>query len=121
MKNMVLDTISLYESKSSVKSIIIIDKIDALEHNFIDKHEDDDSMLPIPLLSNTSPENFIHFLIHIILSLGQYNTEIDALSHASFKECLRAVNLIGDNDDEQSLKQYVKNLMRQYIESQVVF
>ena len=55
MNNMVLDTINLCESKSSETSTIIIDKIDALEQNFIDKPGDNDSMLPIPVLSNTSP------------------------------------------------------------------
>ena len=51
--------------------------------------------LPIPVLSNTSPTNAAQFLTHIILSLGKYETEIDALTHLTSRGCLRAVGLIG--------------------------
>ena len=50
--------------------------------------------LPIPVLSNTSPTNVTQFLTHIILSLGKYETEINALTHQTSRGCLRSVGLI---------------------------
>ena len=53
--------------------------------------------------------------------MGKYCTEIDALHHSSFRECLRSVGLIGMDTDIDSLKQYVKNITKKYIENQVVY
>ena len=33
--------------------------------------KDEQYLLPIPVMSNTSPENTVHFLVHIILSMGE--------------------------------------------------
>ena len=60
--------------------------------NFFLMQEEKD-LLPVPVMSNTSPENSVHFLVHVILSMGQYNTEIDALCQSSFRVCLQNVNL----------------------------
>ena len=43
------------------------------------------------------------------------------MTHPSFRDCLCEVKLIGKNNDQDSLKQYVKNLTKLYIESQVVY
>ena len=77
--------------------------------------------MPVPVLSDTSLHNSVHFLIHIILSLGRYNTEIDALNHPSFWTCLQSVDLIGNNTDTESLVHYVNVLTKKYIVSQLVF
>ncbi|MDB4430362.1 GIY-YIG nuclease family protein [bacterium] len=87
--------------------------------NFI--HCDNSDNLPIPILSNTSPLNALQFLTHIILSLGEYNTEIDALTHATSRDCLRAAGLIGNATDQESLQRYSNELGRKYVEEQVVF
>ena len=55
------------------------------------------------------------------MSLGKYDTEMDALTNPSFRDCFRKVQLIGENDDEESLKQYVNDVTKLYIESQVVY
>ena len=66
----------------------------------------DESMrnLPIPVPSDVRPENAHQFITHIILSLGKYDTEIDALSHSNTRECLRAVGLIGSSNGANCLK-----------------
>ena len=97
-----------------------MDEIEYLEEKFI-YYSDEENLLPIPVLSTISPENSIHFLIHIILSLGKYDTEFDASTHPSFRNCLCEVDFIRKNKDEELLKQYVKNLTQLYIESQVVY
>ena len=84
-------------------------------------YQDDTEILPVPVVSNISPKNTQHFLTHIILSLGHYETEIDALCHASFRECLQSVKLIGSDTDEDSRKMDSKQLLLKYIQEQLVF
>ena len=92
---------------------------ETIQEGFI--YEDENDLLPIPVLSNTSPVNSIQFLIHIILSLGSYKTEIDALCHANFRQCLRAVKLIGTSDDFETLKRDSEQLTTKFINEQLVF
>ena len=53
--------------------------------------------------------------------MGEYNAELDALCHPSFRDCLRHVKLIGELTDQYSLKTYSESLTRKYIERQVVY
>ena len=100
--------------KPNVTSMIMLNEIECIA-------TDEEDLLPIPVISPISPENPIQFLIHIILTMGNYQTEIDAMNHPSFRDCFQKVRLIGDNDDEESLQQYVKDITRLYIASQVVY
>ena len=120
MNELIENMIDKIKDKNNVTSTIIMDEINHLEENFIDISTEE-NLLPIPVLSMISPENPIHFLIHIILSMGKYDTEIDALTHPSFRDCFKEVQLIGEDEDEYSLKQYVNDLTKSYIESQVVY
>ena len=68
-----------------VKDIINSDQLlDDDVSRFI--YEGNNEILPVPVVSNTSPSNTLHFLTRIILSLGYYETEIDALSHYKLQE-----------------------------------
>ena len=86
---------------------------------FIYKNEND--ILPIPVVSNTSPLNTQQFLTHVILSLGNYDTETDALCHSSFRDCLYNGDLIGNNTDQSSLKTYSKNLQNYTLNNSCFF
>ena len=44
------------------------------------------------------------FLLHIMLSLGCFDTEVDITLHSSLHECLKYCGDIGPNEDEQALK-----------------
>ena len=90
--------------------------------DFIHVEDSEESRnLPIPVVSNTSPTNAHQFLIHIVLSLGKYDTEFDALTHRTSRDCFRSAGLIGNATDVVSLKQYSNQLCRKYIEEQVVY
>ena len=71
----------LYKNNLSEKEV---SWLDVIREKFI--YEDESEILPIPVLSTTSPRNTLHFLIHIILSMGNYTTEIDSLCHLSFRD-----------------------------------
>ena len=60
-----------------------IDSMDEQQLNFIDT-DNTARHLPIPVPSNSDPRNPHQFLTHLILSLGKYDTEVDALTHGSF-------------------------------------
>ena len=84
-------------------------------------YSDETDNLPIPVVSGISPENAQQFLTHIILSLGKYNTEIDALNHPTIRDSLREVGLIGHETNQDSLKSYSQQLTSKYIKEQVVY
>ena len=89
----------------------------AQENNDISNYvyNDNTDNLPVPVVSGISPENAQQFLTHIILSLGKYNTEIDALTHPTIRDSLREVGLIGHEIDLESLKMYSAQLTLQVV------
>ena len=64
---------------------------------------DSEKHLPIPVTTNSTLFNPHHFLTHVLLSLGKYEAEIDALTHGSYRECFQAASLIGDSDETEHL------------------
>jgi len=54
-----------------------------VSNNFTCKNNNE--ILPIPVVSNVSTSNTQHFLNHVILLMDNYETEIDALCHSSFR------------------------------------
>mmetsp|Transcript_10982 Transcript_10982/g.23257 ORF Transcript_10982/g.23257 Transcript_10982/m.23257 type:complete len:195 (+) Transcript_10982:5384-5968(+) len=84
-------------------------------------HQGESDQLPIPVISSTSPENAQQFLMHIILLLGKYDTEMDARTKPTIRDSLRGVNLIGDTNNLESLKRYSAKLAEKYIEEQMGF
>ena len=82
---------------------------------------DDSEMnhLPIPVYSFIRPSNSLHFVNHILLSMGSYNTDIDMMMKPSLRECFRSVKLIGDSNEEEALQSYSNSLLVRYIKEQV--
>ena len=78
------------------------------------------SHLPVPVFSYTRPTNGVQFLLHLMLSLGRFSTEIDLTTHRSIRECLRYAKLIGPSDDPSDLENYSNLLLRKWFLEQVV-
>jgi hypothetical protein len=55
------------------------------------------------------------FFIHILLTHGNFITELDLLHHSFPREMLQSAQLIGKEPDDQSLVVYLSNLLRLYI------
>ena len=83
--------------------------------------DDDKNHLPIPIFSYITPTMTTSILLHIMLSMGQFETEVDILIHENLRECLRYCKLIGENNNEESLKLYADNLTKRYIIEQVQY
>ena len=72
-------------------------------NTFLLYHDDDDNHLPISVFSFIVPTMSTSFILHIMLSMGRFETELDLTIHSSLKQYLRYCGLIGPNDDELSL------------------
>ena len=61
------------------------------------------------------------FIHHIMLSLGEFDTEVDLILHRTLRGSLRYCKLIGPLDDDESLKKYSGIFLKKYIEDQLVY
>ncbi len=79
---------------------------------------EEDKILPIPVFSRVSPEQPSAFLLHILIMLGEFETELEFRQQKSIKLCLSKCNLIpGDHlDDRSYLQKYSNDLMKRIIE-----
>ena len=93
---------------------------DHILQNIIYSTKEEDH-LPIPVYSYIKPTISISFLLHIMLSMGEYETEIDLLKHVSLRECFRCAKLIGPGNTEDELEYYASKLTKDYIVEQLQY
>ena len=84
-------------------------------------YQEREKHLPVPVYNYIKPTMGTRFILHILLSMGNFETEYDLILHPSLKESLRYAKLIGPLDDEASLKKYSRQLLRRYILQQLVY
>ena len=84
-------------------------------------YDDEYRHVPIAVFSYVKPTMGPRFILHILLSLGEFDTELDLILHPKLCDSLRYAKLIGPLDDEESLKEYSNQLLRKYIEQQMVY
>ena len=72
--------------------------------------------LPIPVFSSITPNHGVPFLLHIMLMLGEYDTELDLRFQSTIRESLSAVGLIGNSTDADDLKGYSIQLVKRTVE-----
>ena len=97
---------------------------DEEEVAFVNKHlliDDEKPHLPVPVFSYVRPTMGHKFILHVLLSLGHFETELDLLSQPTLRQSLRYARLIGDSDDELQLQQYSDSLLKNFIENQLVY
>lgn len=92
-----------------------------VHENLLHKKNEAEEHLPIPVFSYIKPTMGVSFILHILLSMGRFETEIDLTLHPNIKESFRYAKLIGEADDRESLKKDADALTRQFILSQVRF
>ena len=104
-----------------------IDDLNTLDQEFYKRvqsdllFDDEKEHLPIPVFSYITPTMGTSFLLHIILSMGHFETEIDLTMHPNILECLRSCGLVGRNNDTESLKRYADKLLHKFIIEQVQY
>lgn len=66
-------------------------------------YDDENRHIPIPVFSYVKPTMGPRFILHILLSLGEFDTELDLILHQTLRDSLIYAKLIGPLDNE-SLK-----------------
>ena len=61
------------------------------------------------------------FILHIMLSLEKFETELDLTLHRTLRYALCSVKLIGDKIYPTSLQEYWDQLLKNFIEEHLVF
>ena len=68
--------------------------------------------LPIPVFSSVTLNNPVTFIMHTVLMLESFDTELEFKKQPSLKHCLSKAGLIGDDiENEESLSQYVRGYL----------
>ena len=77
-------------------------------------HNDGGKMLPIPVFSNAMLDHGNAFLLHLMLSRGSFETELDFRDCTRIKESLVQVKLVEPQtfEDEEKMKESVNELVR---------
>ena len=82
---------------------------------------DDEDHLPVPVFSYIKPTMGVQFLLHILLSMGRFATEIDLTLQGSLRESLRYAKLIGPSDNPENLEEYSNQLLDRFINEQLKY
>ena len=77
--------------------------------------------LPIPVFSNVKPHNACKFMIHVLLSMGHFETERDIWQCTSFKEAFQYCNLLENQEGKSDIKAEIDCLLKKWILDQLRF
>lgn len=83
--------------------------------------DDSKSLPPIPVWSMITPTNPHQFIIHLLLTLGKFDTEKDILLKPSMRECFKAARLVGSDDSEDAIRHDASKILYRYIMEQLVY
>ena len=90
-----------------------------IDQNIVDNNSK--GLLPICVFSQIRPTGGINFILHILLSMGRYDNEMEMTVQPSLRLCLREAKLIGPEDDIISLQKYSNDLLLRYITEQLKY
>ena len=117
------EIVELYERKNNVNTIMSESenkKWDHIEYFWV--HVDSNEVhLPVIVFDYIKPSIPTRFILHVLLSLGHFETEYDLLLHTTLKDSLRYAKLIGPSNDPQDLQKYSDKLLKLFIEEQLVY
>ena len=98
-------------------AVLLMNMIDGDEQKERFVFDDGGRDLPIPVFSSVTPNNPIPFILHVMLILGKYETELDFWLEPSLRESLARFGLIPpDFSNPSLLENYSNNLGRICVE-----
>jgi predicted GIY-YIG superfamily endonuclease len=92
-----------------------------LQSRFLVIDENPAKILPIPVFSNVKPALATRFMLHLLLSMGKFDTEIDLLHNASLLEAFRYAKLFTLSNNEDDMNRSVDDLLRKWEEDQLEY
>ena len=113
-----LEEICLTLDERKLRKYILVQ----LEKNDYDRNsmffvDDGRSLCPIPVFSRVNPEQSMKFLHHIVLVLGEYDTELDLHRCNNAMELLSNTNLIGRLDTDEKTEEELMNSVYRVMQS----
>ena len=103
----------------------LINPMQSTNHNFVHKTLlcDDASKerFQIPVFLYVRPNFEEQFILHILLSLWRFRTEINLCLHRTLRESFIHAKQIGQENDEESLERYSDELFVLFIEEQLMY
>jgi hypothetical protein len=88
---------------------------------FIDLNYGDQKPLPLPIYNIVKPSQVSRFLIHVLLSLGNFNNEGELFTDQSPREWFQNAQLIRGQGNEPVTLEDVNNLSKRVILEQLCF
>ena len=101
-----------------VKAIITL--VEGNVGNFVDQGYKD-KYLPLPLLSSVKSSNASKFFVHILLSMGTFDTEYELWNVSTVKEAFENASLLRPNATDVELAEDMKHICHRYISEQLLF
>jgi len=80
-----------------------------------------DKYLPLPLLSSVKPSNASKFFVHLLLSMGTFDTEYELWNVSTVKEAFENATLLRRNATDFELAEDMKQICHRYISEQLLF
>jgi DNA replication protein DnaC len=78
--------------------------------------------LPIVWYDPIAPTQGHCFVIHLLLSMGSFDNEMNLFTHATMRQCFEYADLISKGiEDEETLQEECSILLRKYVENQLLF
>eukprot|EP00957_Ditylum_brightwellii_P033103 2509543-Ditylum_brightwellii.AAC.1 len=74
-------------------------------------NDDRADYLPVAVFTYTKPMQNVLCLLHLMLSMGCSQTEVDLMLHSTKRECLRYAKLMGESNDIDLLVSDVNKLI----------
>eukprot|EP00957_Ditylum_brightwellii_P038123 2883172-Ditylum_brightwellii.AAC.1 len=118
--NAVIDIIKFEENDAGSINEAEQDFYQHVVTNILDDDEANEHLL-VSVYSYKKLTMAVPFLLHILLSMGDFHTELDLVLHTFIRESLWYAKLIGPSDDEADLQRYSNRLLHQFIEEQMMY
>ena len=77
-------------------------------------------LLLIPVFSYTRPTMGYQFVLHLLLSMGEFDTEIDLTLHTSLREAFVYSKVIELSTEENNLILYSNEMLHKFVVEQLV-
>ena len=80
-----------------------------------------DKLLPLPLFSSVKPSNATKFFVHVLLSMGVFDTEYELWQVTSVRSAFERAGLLRGDATEEELEEDLKSLCIRYVSEQLLF
>jgi len=80
-----------------------------------------DKLLPLPLFNSVKPSNATKFFVHVLLSMGVFNTEYELWEVTSVRGAFEKAGLLRSDATEEEMQEDLESLCRRYVSEQLLF